>query len=175
MDIEKVDWNEGKLYKDNEINIETMEKITSLAVINSSTSENLLAVASNIYPVIFIYNKKHQNVFRLISHTMGITSLKCFNNNLISGSLDLKAKFWDIKECKVTKLFNSLDLNITALDADMYCNNVILFTGGEYSSKFGKPYNSSVIASSITDKKAMFEIQLENKFNEKKYSIPVAE
>lgn len=135
----------------NSVQVENIQMITSLAVVEQSILNSYLVVASEVYPVINIFNKDHQNVSKLISHTMGITSLFCFGSRLFSGSLDDTVRVWDLNNDMPVSLFNTISYEITAIELGSFCNQLFLFAGTS---------NHSVICCNWTCKKIVFEIHL---------------
>ena len=133
---------------------EGIEKISSLEIVGliSSNRDNYLAVSSDKYPVIYIYNKNHEIVSRLVSHTMGVTCLKSFNFSLFSGSYDMTARLWDVATGVPSLLCNTRAVKITAIECGLYCDKLLLFVGGK----------NVVYCLSVTDKKALFEIILDD-------------
>lgn len=158
IDLSNVSWAKGKESTKNKIIINEMQQISFLEVIHSKKEENestFLAVASSQYPVIYIFNEDHQNISRLISHTMGISSLFSFGSELFSGSNDMSTKMWDIEK-GVTKLcLNYHNDNVTAITSGMFMNKLITFTGGK---------DGVIKCWCITDKKSLFEIRIDDKF-----------
>lgn len=158
VDVETVDWTKGQT-KSDMITIETMERITSLEVINDDkNSESYLAIASENYPVVYICNSQHLIVKKLIAHTMGVTSIKFTSNRLITGSLDYTVKIWDLEKCNVVQSVDTLCQRITAIQTGFYQDKFVLITAGE---------DSTVMVWSITDKKALFEFRLDDDFKAK--------
>lgn len=164
IDESKIDWTHGKYSKSNTIKITAsgMQQITSLAVIGNTDKESYLAVSSINYPVIYIYNKQHQNISRLVSHTMGITCIKSLGYNLFSGSIDLIARMWDVYNGEPIFWCNTRCEKIYSIEPSFYCGKMILFTGGK---------DNAIQCFSITDKKALFEIKLNKNLVPKKISF----
>lgn len=160
ISLQNVSWAKGKEPNKSKIVIDEMPQISCLQVIHQMNTENeelcsFLAVASSEYPVIYIYNEQHQNISRLISHTMGISSLCSYHKELISGSNDMSAKLWDIDKGVTRICLTYHNDNITAITCGFFKGKFIVFTGGE---------DNVVKAWSIDDKKSLFEIRLDGKF-----------
>jgi WD40 repeat protein len=97
MDQLSIDWSRGRVV--NSVSLVDLVKVTSICVVDSC-----LVVASDEYPVIHIYrmgsDRTLEIVGRLITHTMGITSLcGCPRSagKLISGSRDQAISVWDLR------------------------------------------------------------------------------
>lgn len=113
-------------------NAKKLISITSLCVIEDSTkSQSLLAVASFQYPVIYIYNKNHENVSRLVSHTMGISSLKSLGSSLFSGSLDMNVRIWNVEKGVPEISFNSQCERIKTFEIGFFLDDCFLFLADE--------------------------------------------
>lgn len=151
IDLNEVDWTRGKLENENGIEIKEMPKISSFSIIEKSESNSYLAVASFQYPVIYVFNEDHQIVSRLISHTMGITSLKSYNFKLFSSSLDRTARIWYLNQDETMTFFDTQSQRITEIEIGIYFDQMVLFIGME---------GNIVQCWSVTNKKLLFEIEL---------------
>lgn len=155
LDMSKVDWKHGKSYKTNALITlkDTMAQISSIEIIGNNNDETYLAVSSYLYPAIYIYNKQHVNVSRLVSHTMGVTCLKGFNYNLFSGSFDFIVRLWNTNIGVPSLLCDTNAQRITAIESAFYCDSLFLFIGGE---------NNKINCVDLNKKKHLFEINLKN-------------
>ncbi|OHT10775.1 hypothetical protein TRFO_19829 [Tritrichomonas foetus] len=167
LDIESVNWIKGKTSR-KEFEIDDFGNISNI-VIHQNRMENnknktnnndmneenkediLIAISSNNYPIIYVYNTKMEIVSRLISHTMNISSISFYGNKLVSGSYDFTAKIWDIEKGFSSICLSRHSSEITAICGGKYCGRDILFTGGK---------DSEIKGWSISDKKAIFKIKL---------------
>lgn len=153
LNMSHIDWTKG-YEPDNKLRVSQMKQITNMCIITDDSSERTykyLAVSSDEYPVIYLYNSQRQNIARLISHTMGITSLFSYHNLLFSGSKDCQAKLWNIYKGTTCICFEYHYSSITAMACGNYLGKDVLFTAGS---------NNLVICWSISDNKSLFSIHL---------------
>lgn len=169
LDLSKVEWSRGKLHNDNVVELKEMPQITSLSVIEKSQVNSYLAVGSSHYPVVYVLNEDLQIVCRLISHTMGITSLKSFNFKLFSSSLDRTARIWNLNQDETMSFFDTQCVKISEIEVGVFFDQMFLFTGAEGSVTNG--VNNSVQCWSVTNKRMLFEIELDRSIIPKKITF----
>lgn len=131
------------------LTIENIKKIGCLKVFGNFNS--YLAVSSEAYPVIYIYNKEHQNIRRLVSHTKGVTSLASYGLYLFSGSLDTTARLWDVDGGVTMSIMSTVTQEISAIGSGIYEDYLFLFTAGE---------DGTIDCWSINTKSIQFKIKL---------------
>jgi hypothetical protein len=113
-----------------------------------------LAVASEHYPVIHIFDKTLNLTTRLIGHTMGITCLCDFGNRLFSGSRDRTIKLWEVKNGQLHFAYHGHTKKVTCLCLSLGRENeVFLFSGAG---------DKSVRAWDVMRKKAVFEMVVDS-------------
>lgn len=153
IDIGKVDWNQGEqasTVRDDE----NWKKIISIEAINKGEKNSYLAVASEGYPVIYIFNKQHSKVARLISHTLTVSALNSYGFSLISGSLDGSAQIWNLNKTLPEQVFDFRMQKVSAIETANYLGHLFMFVGLE---------SHTVQCWDITEKKQLFEVQLDDR------------
>ncbi|KAK8834425.1 hypothetical protein M9Y10_016027 [Tritrichomonas musculus] len=127
-------------------------RISQLRVIQRDGYDGYLAVSSEYFPSIHIYDKTHKNIVRLVGHTLGIKSLCGFSSVLFSSSCDCTVRVWDANKRLPMFMFllsqNSLS---SAIEVGSYCNQVFLFTASQ---------DHTIQCWSIDSKRILFEINL---------------
>ena len=147
----KITVSQKEMSKQDKIDIDEFQGINSITSFQKTDLTTYLAVSSEKYPVILILNKRHQIVSRLVSHTLGITSLTSFGFHLFSSSLDQSVRIWDMQKEVTETIFSFKNEEITAIEVGLFCNELFLFTGSR---------NHKIYCWSIKCKQILFEIQL---------------
>lgn len=145
-DPNSVDWTRGRNHK-RIIKVDRIEKITSMITVGDN-----LVVASEDYPVIYVYKSDETIIARLVGHTMGITSLHSPDRiSLYSGSRDKTIKKWDMEYFSANHSFLMHDDDVTSITTATYKDHLFLFTGSK---------DSRIYVWDVTAKKSTFQISV---------------
>lgn len=160
IDKNSIEWTRGRDRKRIRL-VDNIKSISSMVTVN----DNILVVASEDYPVIYVYGQDEGLIARLIGHTMGITSLYTSDDNsFYSGSKDKTIKKWNIKNAISTHHFMMHGSDVTSIATANYNNHLFLFSGSK---------DSRILVWDVTAKKSTFQIDVtENLFPTNLFFIP---
>ena len=165
LNNDNINWVHGINSNNNfSVDFPTGVNITSICSVG-----NVLAVASENYPVIYLLNDNGKIVGRLIGHVEGITSLLAKDDKfLFSGSNDMIVKLWNIETCELIINFAFHQGPIISLALISIQEMELLFSCGS---------DNIIYAWDIKNKKSIFNIscKTKNKYDEKQtYLTPLS-
>jgi hypothetical protein len=153
-------WTIPKIECDPTILLESLPIICELELSNITSISavgEFLAIASFDYPVVHIYRLENgipTLLFRLISHTGGITKLKSISDSrLFTGSTDATIQLWSVQDGVLELQCDRHGGPITVISVAETTFGTFLFTGG---------YDSMIRAWDCSRKKGMWQLEIGN-------------